>query len=768
MRRTARLIARNRKSKPHLGFQRLSGVGPAVFLLSWIALVFFRLLERLQINHSTVSAVADGRGRQRLESALRYFKWKKLLNFWRIEYQLRTGRTKVSGYPYEWEIDTTNICQLRCPLCSTGRGTIHRDMGVMHFDTFARLIDEIKDYCVWLTLYSWGEPFLNKEIDRFLAYAHQASIATTISTNLNKPLTPDMAQRIIQAGLDTLIVSIDGTTQEVYEQYRVGGWLDRVLANLKLLVDTKQRLRSRTPYIEWQFIVMRQNQHQIPEARAMAREIGVDAIVFKKVDFPLWEQDPEVARRWLPVGADKYLRENPFDRPYHEEGARCWRLWRSSVVNWDGGCAPCCYLTDKADDFGDVTNAPFRTVWNNDKYQAARELFKIGVEPAEPVGCVTCPVYTGSKAARSRGHHDLELTGFHARNGSETAELPVVVRRDGSKRTRRLAQPGPPEPSQSRENRPQGMAPWTTVWRRMAVRDGPVAHLREVALLVVAYFVYMFVRRVIVPGAHEIGVEHAEMVISFELSTGLFLESQLQDMASTVGKPLLVAFNYLYIFTYFPVLLTSAIIFYVVDRERYRYYRGLVLLSFAAALVIFVALPLAPPRLIPNLGITDTIALYGPTWYASREAMAYYNAYAAMPSLHFAWTVLFGFLFWNTGPRLLKVLAVLYPMAAFGGIIITGNHYIIDALGGASMMFVVYVIHRLLFRRGTSRRPGQASTDPGIADVHASAPRLVHEASIGQTPPGHSRPLPAVFPRDITRAESSAVPQCSGPSSSKR
>ena len=392
-----------------------------------LKLIWF--LERVfQANRSAIGAVSDGRREQRTETALRYFGWRKFLNFWRIELQLRMGRTKVSGYPYEWEIDTTNICQLKCPLCHTGLGTVHRDQGVMHYDTFTKVIDEIKGYCIWLTLYSWGEPFLNKDIDRYIAYAHKARMATTISTNLNKPLTADMVDRLIHSGLDTMIVSIDGVTQEVYEQYRVLGRLDRVLANLKLIVERKQALGSSTPHIEWQFIVMRQNQHQIPDAQALADEIGVDSIVFKKVDFPLWEQDTEIGRKWMPVGIEGHERDSPFDRPYEEDGDRCWRLWRSSVINWDGGAAPCCYLTDKADDFGDVTHDSFRSIWNNDAYQSARQLFKKGAPYKEHVGCETCPVYTGTEAARLRGHDQAHPSA----NGSAVpVELSLTKRGNG-------------------------------------------------------------------------------------------------------------------------------------------------------------------------------------------------------------------------------------------------------------------------------------------------------------------------------------------------
>ena len=387
--------------------------------------LFFRAIwtleDRLQVNGGVIGSLAGGRASQRLETALRHGSWKKFFNFLLIELQLRLGRTKVRGYPYEWEIDTTNICQLKCPLCHTGLGTVNRHKGVMHFDLFEKVVDEIKDYCIWLSLYSWGEPFLNKEIDRYVAYANEANLATLISTNFNKPMTPEMAESLIRSGLDVLIISLDGTTQEVYEKYRVGGHLNRVLDNIGLFVQKRRELGYKTPYIEWQFIVMRQNEHQIPEARRMSRELGVDAIVFKNVDFPLGENDPELAREWAPLAMEGFRSDQPFERPYHENGDRCWRLWRSAVVNWDGGYAPCCYLTDSSDDFGDLKSNSIKEIWNNQNYITARGLFDQGFVPKNYVGCLNCDVYLGSEAAKKRGPVSLPHSaalGPSGRNGN--------------------------------------------------------------------------------------------------------------------------------------------------------------------------------------------------------------------------------------------------------------------------------------------------------------------------------------------------------------
>jgi len=290
----------------------------------------------------------------------------------------------------------------------------------MHFDTYTKTIDQIKDYCVWLSLYSWGEPFLNRRIHEFVAYAHDNNIATIMSTNLNKPLTPQMAEDIIKSGLDVMIVSLDGVTQEVYEKYRVGGRLDRVLDNVKLLVQKKRDLGCSTPRIEWQFIVMRQNEHQIEDAQKLASELGVDSVVLKNVDFPHGMDDLQEAQRWLPREHTEFLRDDPFYKPYQEDGRRCWRLWRSAVVNWDGGLAPCCYLTDKSEDFGEVTVSPISKIWNNEHYTTARGLFKDGYTPRKQVGCMSCSVYLGSRAARMRGPLAVESEPVYAMSASAT------------------------------------------------------------------------------------------------------------------------------------------------------------------------------------------------------------------------------------------------------------------------------------------------------------------------------------------------------------
>ena len=357
----------------------------------------------------TVLTMAQGRTSHRFHLAIHYGSWKKLFNMLLIEAQLTLGLTKVRGYPFEWEIDTTNICQLKCPLCHTGLDNINRMKGTMHFDTFKKTIDEIKDTVLWLSLYSWGEPLLNKQLPRFIQYARQSNIPTIISTNLSLKLTPEKVEGLIKSGLDVMIISLDGVTQEVYEKYRVRGKLDLVLENIRLIIEKKKELKSSTPFLEWQFIVMKQNEHQIPEARQMASDLGVDQIIFKRVDFPHGIGTEEMAQKWLPVKTAEFRRESPLSKPYHENGPKCWKLWRSGVINWDGGYAPCCYLTDAKHDFGNVNDNTIKEIWNNTQYRTARNMFMSGKMPQVEVGCLTCDVYLESPNGRKHSGAILQM-----------------------------------------------------------------------------------------------------------------------------------------------------------------------------------------------------------------------------------------------------------------------------------------------------------------------------------------------------------------------
>ena len=300
---------------------------------------------------------------------------KKLTNLALVELQRKMRRTKVFGYPYVIIVETGNICNLRCPLCPTGLREKGVDRKFVGFDDFRKIIDRFSSYAYEITLHNWGEPFLNPDILKMIKYCSDKNLGTNLSSNLNK--FPFNAEDLITSGLEYLVISLDGATQDVYSKYRVGGDIAAVLNNLRSIIEKKKALKSRTPFIEWQFLVMKHNYHQIEEVKRMADEVGVDLIRFIPVGLPFdAEGKRDLAGKWYPNihadDGDNYIEERFLQKPIN---GGCFYLFRSVTVNPVGVIAPCCAVWKTGDNFGNMLDRDFSEIWNNDFYQSARALF---------------------------------------------------------------------------------------------------------------------------------------------------------------------------------------------------------------------------------------------------------------------------------------------------------------------------------------------------------------------------------------------------------
>src|SRR5688572_2513925 len=158
-------------------------------------------------------------------------------------------------------------------------------------DFFTETIDQLSKDLMYLVFYFQGEPYLNPSFLDMVAYASKKKIYTATSTNAHY-LNDENSRRTIESGLDRLIISIDGTTQDVYQQYRVGGKLDKVLEGARNIVRWKKELKSKTPFVFFQFLVVKPNEHQVNEIRKLAREIGVDDVWLKTAQVYDYENDP--------------------------------------------------------------------------------------------------------------------------------------------------------------------------------------------------------------------------------------------------------------------------------------------------------------------------------------------------------------------------------------------------------------------------------------------------------------------------------------------
>ncbi len=314
------------------------------------------------------------RYRHYFRTALRHMTWRRLWNAARVEWRLRRRDTDLRGvYPYVLTVDISNACNLHCPLCARGQRKVARRENRMSLENYVSLVEPLKDHLLLVFLYNWGEPLLNPEIYEIIRWTSQANIATFVSSNLNFPLD---AERLVHSGLDHLAISADGITQEVYERYRIGGCLDLVLHNLERLVTARRRLRSRRPYLEWQCLVNRYNEHQLGRIRRTVLGLGADEVRFTSMNLYSADDPCAAEQQWLPRNrAYRRFARNGSTR--RRRAVRpCFWLWRAMVVNPDGGVVPCC-LFDTSE-WGNALESGPVEVWNNEVYHAARERFRGG------------------------------------------------------------------------------------------------------------------------------------------------------------------------------------------------------------------------------------------------------------------------------------------------------------------------------------------------------------------------------------------------------
>ncbi len=274
------------------------------------------------------------------------------------------------GMPVSISFEPTTSCNLRCPECPSGLRAFTRPTGMLKTNFFKETIDQLHKELLYLVFYFQGEPYLNPDFLEMVKYASSKKIYTATSTNAHY-LNDDNAKRTIESGLDRLIISIDGTTQDVYEQYRVGGRLDKVLEGTRNIVKWKKELKSNTPFIVFQFLVVKPNEHQIEEVRKLGEDIGVDAIWFKTAQVYDYEKDPN---KLIPT-LDKYSRYKKTSEGYEFKGKlanHCWRLWHDPVITWDGLVAPCCFDKDAQHQLGDLKQKSFKEIWKNGEYKRFR------------------------------------------------------------------------------------------------------------------------------------------------------------------------------------------------------------------------------------------------------------------------------------------------------------------------------------------------------------------------------------------------------------
>lgn len=284
--------------------------------------------------------------------------------------------TKYTRKPVQWglpmtiSLEPTTACNLRCPECPSGLRAFTRPTGNLKEDFFRETIDDLYKELIYLIFYFQGEPYINPKFLDMVKYASDKGIYTITSTN-GHFLNEENAKKTITSGLDRLIISVDGTTQDTYESYRKEGNLENVLQGARNVVKWKKELKSATPHIIFQFLVVKPNEHQIPEIYKLAEEIGIDEVKLKTAQIYDYENGNDL----IPTieKYSRYAKQN--DGTYQVKNAlinHCWKLWHACVITWDGLVVPCCFDKDAIHRLGDLKQIKFRNIWQGKAYKSFR------------------------------------------------------------------------------------------------------------------------------------------------------------------------------------------------------------------------------------------------------------------------------------------------------------------------------------------------------------------------------------------------------------
>jgi len=275
------------------------------------------------------------------------------------------------GSPMSISIEPTTACNLKCPECPSGLRSFSRPTGNVSAELYRKILDELSPKLVHAFFYFQGEPYLSQNFLEMVRYAKSKGIYSSTSTNAHY-LTDEMARKTVESGLSRLIISIDGTTQEAYEAYRKGGKLSKVIDGTKKIVEWKKKLKSRTPYTVFQFLVVRQNEHQIPELKDLANELGVDEVVLKTAQIYDYEGGSDL----IPL-QEEYSRYRKLPNGKFEIKNKllnqCWKMWHSCVFTWDGKVVPCCFDKDAKHQMGDISKSDFQEIWRSAPYRKFRQ-----------------------------------------------------------------------------------------------------------------------------------------------------------------------------------------------------------------------------------------------------------------------------------------------------------------------------------------------------------------------------------------------------------
>jgi len=272
-----------------------------------------------------------------------------------------SGQTDLKYYPIHLDIESTSICNLDCPMCPYPEMRIKK--GNMSFDLFQNIVDQCDGKVFDVLLHMYGEPLVNKEIFKMISYAKQKGVRiTSMSTNLTL-LTKEKGKQLIEAGLDKITLSFDGTDKETFEKVRLGANYEKCLENLIGFLELKERMKAKNPFTVLQIIQMKETEPGLKEFVERFSKMSVDLLKVKSFD--TWAG--QIEHKTEEMKPSTYHRNN-----VNDNRKPCPLLWYYMSIRWDGRVVPCCRDYDNHEILGDITKENLMEIWNGKRFQMLR------------------------------------------------------------------------------------------------------------------------------------------------------------------------------------------------------------------------------------------------------------------------------------------------------------------------------------------------------------------------------------------------------------
>lgn len=324
--------------------------------------------KKTQVNPGTYNILATDRFENTEDSTPEYKEYRRK---WNVNAQEHI----VGKFPLHLDIESVSACNLRCIMCPwhgaqfpeynlKGRG----ELGYMSMELFKKIIDEAAKYKLpSIKLNYRGEPILHPKLPEMIKYAKDKGVLDVQFNTNGLTLTEELARKLIEAGLDRIIFSVDGGTKETYEKIRVLSNYDRVSANIKRLVQIRNSMGLKKPSVRVQMCKQEENAHEVEQFV----ENWVDVV--NRIGFGI-KKDPNL------------VEENVERFP-------CPQIWQRMMICFNGEVRPCCGDWNGGMAVGDVTKQTIYEIWHSDALNRIRQMHLEGRYKELPV-CWTCDVNT--------------------------------------------------------------------------------------------------------------------------------------------------------------------------------------------------------------------------------------------------------------------------------------------------------------------------------------------------------------------------------------